>query len=385
MISQKSVVSALIFVCLLSSSVCAQSAKAKLKQQQQQMQQQQEALQRRLSEIAGRSSGMPADPQLQTLHREFITKTEKLAVEYERKKQFDKAREAYQSIVRLVPDYPAGNQGLARILNSQSAKDRRIARVQANRDWQDSGVDLIEGMPVKIEVKGTWKVVVECGPDGSEIPKDQRPQNSQIRFGSLIAVVANNSAELAKAKPMRIGAGKEFVAPKSGKLFFRMFDIDPRDNEGRAGCPSAEHFWRLTRAKHVRRVTRVTHVSRHSANVHSPAFDLSVPVFAHCFYKEPSVCGVARNHATGIVDHSVEPFHANLLPHLGGSNGGSRDEVKRGTQLNADRHGQALVVLVNPTLAFGLSKCDQQNVSTGGLDASVLFGLFLFVQLTKRR
>ena len=36
---------------------------------------------------------LPDDPQLLGLHKEFVVKAEKLAVEYERKKQFDKARE----------------------------------------------------------------------------------------------------------------------------------------------------------------------------------------------------------------------------------------------------------------------------------------------------
>ena len=45
---------------------------------------------------------LPVDPQLLGLHKEFVVKAEKLAIEYERKKQFDKAREVYESMVRLV-------------------------------------------------------------------------------------------------------------------------------------------------------------------------------------------------------------------------------------------------------------------------------------------
>ncbi|TWU01573.1 tetratricopeptide repeat protein [Neorhodopirellula pilleata] len=210
----------------------AQTARAKMQKQMQQVEQQQEAMQRKLRQIATSESGMPDDPQLQSLHREFITKTEKLAMEYERKKQFDQAREAYQSIVRLVPDYAGGNQGLARVLTYQTSQDRKIVKVLADQTWQDSGVVLTAGMPVKVEVKGVWKVVIESGAEGIDIPKDMRPHDDRIRFGTLIATIVSGPSELAEAKPMRLESGTEFVANNSGKLYMRMFDIEPNDNEG---------------------------------------------------------------------------------------------------------------------------------------------------------
>ena len=59
---------------------------------------------------------LPDDPQLLGLHKEFVVKAEKLGVEYERKKQFDKAREVYESMVRLVPNFAAAEAGLQRHL-----------------------------------------------------------------------------------------------------------------------------------------------------------------------------------------------------------------------------------------------------------------------------
>ena len=221
-----------VMVSLMSGSAMAQSNRAKLQKQIQQAEQQQAAMQKKLRQIASGESGLPEDPQLQSLHREFITKTEKLAMDYERKKQFEQARQAYQSIVRLVPDYAGGNQGLARILVQQTSRDRKVLKVEANRGWQDSGVVIAEGMPVKIDVKGTWKVTVESGPDGIEIPKEMRPNDSRIRWGTLIATIVKTPSELAEAKPMRLDAGTEFVAKSTGQLYLRMFDLDPSDNEG---------------------------------------------------------------------------------------------------------------------------------------------------------
>lgn len=203
-----------------------------MQKQMQQAEQQQQAMQRKLRQIASSESGLPVDPELQSLHREFITKTEKLALGYERKKQFDEAREAYQSIVRLVPDYAAGNQGLARVLTYQTSQDRKVFKVEADKAWQDSGVELTTGMPVKIEVKGSWKVTIESGPDGIEIPKELKPSDNRIRWGTLIAAIVSGPSELADAKPIRLETGTEFVVKSGGKLYLRMFDIDPSDNEG---------------------------------------------------------------------------------------------------------------------------------------------------------
>ena len=176
---------------------------------------------------------LPADPQLLVLHKEFVVKAEKLAIEYERKKQFGKAREVYESMVRLVPNFASAEAGLERILGNQRIQDRKLVTVDANQMWQDSGVNLRADMPVHTEVKGVWKVVYETGPKGIEIPKEFQQRDGRIKLGSLIGVVVNSPAELKDAKPFPVEHGKNFTANKTGRLFLRMFDVDHTDNEGK--------------------------------------------------------------------------------------------------------------------------------------------------------
>ncbi len=176
---------------------------------------------------------LPEDPQLLSLHKEFVVKAEKLAVEYERKKQFDKAREVYESMVRLVPNFAAAEAGLERILGNQRSQDRKLVTVEADQMWQDSGVNLQVGMPVHTEVKGIWKVVYETGPKGIEIPKEFQQRDSRIKLGSLIGVIVNSPTELKAAKPFLVEHGKNFTANKTGRLFLRMYDVDHTDNEGK--------------------------------------------------------------------------------------------------------------------------------------------------------
>ena len=176
---------------------------------------------------------LPEDPQLLSLHKEFVVKAEKLAVEYERKKQFDKEREVYESMVRLVPNFAAAEAGLERILGNQRSQDRKLVTVEADQMWQDSGVNLQVGMPVHTEVKGIWKVVYETGPKGIEIPKEFQQRDSRIKLGSLIGVIVNSPTELKAAKPFLVEHGKNFTANKTGRLFLRMYDVDHTDNEGK--------------------------------------------------------------------------------------------------------------------------------------------------------
>ena len=215
----------------LVSDACAQrpggnrTARPSPQRMQQQMQQ-------RMKQAAENQPQLPADPQLLSLHKEFIAKAEKLAGEYERKKQYGQAREVYESLVRLVPNYGAAEAGLQRVLNSQSLQDKKIFQVLANQAWQDSGVSLREGMPVHVEVRGSWKLVFECGPQGIEIPEKMRLPDGRIKLGSLLAVVVGSPDELKDAKPFVLRGGDDFIAKKSGRLYLRMYDVEPSDNEG---------------------------------------------------------------------------------------------------------------------------------------------------------
>jgi tetratricopeptide (TPR) repeat protein len=206
---------------------------ANLRRLQQQQKEMQRRMEQQMREAAAAQPDLPSDPELLLLHKEFITRAEKLAAEYERKKQYDKAREVFEAMTRLLPKYQEAQAGLQRMLKAQSMQDRKLTEVQAAAGWQDSGATLVKGIPVRVDVKGTWSVVVETGPEGVQIPNDLKPRDSKIRLGTLVGVIASSSAELEKAEPFPIKPGDDFVAKENGRLFLRMFDIDPSDNQGK--------------------------------------------------------------------------------------------------------------------------------------------------------
>lgn len=233
-ITKKSIPHAIVLLLgLFAFPVCqAVAQNPNLKRIQQQQQQMQRRMDQAVKDAAANQPALPSDPELLSLHREFIVKAEKLAGEYERKKQYDKAREVFEAMNRLVPKYPDAEAGVKRMLQMQSMQDRKLTKVQASSGWQDSGAVLQKGMPVHIEVKGSWTVVLETGPEGVEIPDKMRPRDSRIKLGTLIGIIAASPGELESGQPFIVQPATDLVADKTGHLFLRMFDIDPADNQG---------------------------------------------------------------------------------------------------------------------------------------------------------
>jgi hypothetical protein len=182
----------------------------------------------------------PTDPKLIELHKEFLSKASKLAEDYERKKQHDKAREVYEAILRLVPAYPQAEQALSKIRETEATTNKKQIDVAANMTagrgwtagWTDTQIDLVEGKPVIISAEGKWtfKMSQELGPEGMEIPQELR----EFKLGALIGIIVSPDAkELKDVKPFHIGAQREFSAERSGRLLVRMYDYDPSDNVGK--------------------------------------------------------------------------------------------------------------------------------------------------------
>ncbi len=170
----------------------------------------------------------PPDKRLTALHAEFIKKAEKLAGEYERAKQPDRAVAVYQEILKLVPDEPQARQRLDRLRQFEASAGRKIFEVKANGDWQDTGVRVIAGKTLKLAASGTWtlNMSTDLGPDGMEMPKVLK----DLKLGSLVGTIEDPTAK--ELKPFAIGSAKDLTSEQSGPLLVRMHDPDPSDNRG---------------------------------------------------------------------------------------------------------------------------------------------------------
>lgn len=171
---------------------------------------------------------LPDDQRLLALHLDFVKKAEKLGNEYEGDKDWGKARQVYEEILKLVPQYAPAKSKLAEMLNKEASAQTHVVTINANEGWQDCGLTLIYGRPVTITVSGTWTfhLQAETNADGLAIPEELRDFNP----GCLIGRIEGGDPK--EVKPFVVGAGKQFQTPRSGRLSLRMYDTNPADNDG---------------------------------------------------------------------------------------------------------------------------------------------------------
>lgn len=173
------------------------------------------------------------DERLIELHRQFITSVEKLATEYEKKGELEKARHCYEQVIRLLPQYTPAKEKLDGVKTREATAEKKVIDIFANKEWQDTGLTVGEGKPVSIKATGTWKIRIDydLGPDGVEIPPELRDFN----IGALVGmIVTNPSSTDPKENPVfAVGSSKSFTASQTGRLFLRMYDAEPKDNVGK--------------------------------------------------------------------------------------------------------------------------------------------------------
>ncbi len=171
---------------------------------------------------------LPDDKRLMVLHKKFVDEAEKLAGEYVRAKQLDKASDVYKEILKLVPQLDTVREKLYKVREMQGSASRSLFTVRANLGWQDTGVVVEAGKPITIRAAGSWTFTLkkELDPDGIEIPKELR----DFPLGSLVAIIQTGDGE--ESKPFVVGSEKSFDAKHTGLLMLRMYDIDPSDNDG---------------------------------------------------------------------------------------------------------------------------------------------------------
>jgi len=172
---------------------------------------------------------LPDDQRLLKLHLDFVNKAEKLAVEYERNDETEKARVVYQEILKLVPRYPKALAALEKLTQAEATAEKKSMDVLATKSWQQTGIRTIVGKPIRLTVEGTWTLNMSyaLGPDGMVIPEELRDYN----LGALVAGIDTGDPE--EFEPFLVGSELEFTADREGALVLGMWDDNHSDNAGR--------------------------------------------------------------------------------------------------------------------------------------------------------
>lgn len=181
---------------------------------------------------------LPSDPRLVDLHREFVTKAEKLGDEYARKKDWEKARVVFGEVLKLVPNYKPAVEKLKVINGELSNANKKLVTIEAKEGWQDTGIDVTEGSPIAFRAEGMWLLVHESDANGLEIPREIR----DYKLGSLIGVVAKSATPDKDTVPFTIGTQKQMNVPQTGRLLLKMHDVNNEDNRGQLRVEISGNF-----------------------------------------------------------------------------------------------------------------------------------------------
>jgi hypothetical protein len=95
-----------------------------------------------------------SDKRLLSIHREFVTRAEKLALEYEKDKDWAKAKTVWGEVLKIAPTYGPARLKMQQLLEREANADVVRMDVQAGAAWQDTGVIVVPGKPVRIRAAG---------------------------------------------------------------------------------------------------------------------------------------------------------------------------------------------------------------------------------------
>ena len=184
------------------------------------------------------------DKQHDDIVKDFVTRTHKLALQYQQAGQYDKAKDTLDLILKVSPDDQQAKALLDKMHKQELSENKKVFKVLANKGWQKTGVQVVEGKPFVIQAEGDWVFVMRrtVNPDGLEMPDDMK----KFPLGSLIgAIDAEEPAPAAQpqkkggnrekdaGRPFLVGAQKTFDrAPGTGMLYLKIHDTDEGDNQG---------------------------------------------------------------------------------------------------------------------------------------------------------
>lgn len=162
----------------------------------------------------------------------FLKQLEELAGEYEKAGLYDRAKDVYRQRQRIER-----SDDIAQKLDELDERDFETnqldLKITPDRGWLDTGLDVKEDEPVRIEAAGSVRMImnVEVDPAGLALPDDM----PAAPLGSLIAVVyppREGRQKPQPTEPVVVGAKSQFEPEKSGRLFLRVVAVAGAKNVG---------------------------------------------------------------------------------------------------------------------------------------------------------
>lgn len=169
------------------------------------------------------------DVQAEKVQQDFVKGLLDLALKYEEAGDLGKAKEMFQSILKVRPDAESAARKLKEY-DEAAFKDNKVdIEVDSSRGWTATGLAVTKDKPLHLNANGTYKLIVNEDVDANGYPSrdPQRDLISGIPTGALMAIVVSPSQgggrnRSDEPRPVLIGSEQEFTPKESGLLMLKL-------------------------------------------------------------------------------------------------------------------------------------------------------------------
>ena len=156
----------------------------------------------------------------------FVRETEGLAGQYFDAGHYEEAETLLKKIEAIEPNRPGVRDKLKIIADTQLSANEVEVEVDASGGWQPAKIGVVKDEPIRIDVEGTYRFVVNTmlGPDGFANDNPDTTMVQGARCGALVGVIVSDGQGGRKNRStFSIGPGQEsFSPPATGTLFLRV-------------------------------------------------------------------------------------------------------------------------------------------------------------------
>jgi len=170
------------------------------------------------------------DAEAARLQQSFLGGMEDLARSYEDAGQLDRAKRAFEEILKIDPENEEAAKHLKQFEEAVFDANAQNVEVDASYGWTATGLAVAKDKPIRFEASGTYKFVVNeaVGPDGFST-EDVVRDMANAPVGALVGVVmppqtapGERAEERNAGKPFLIGSQSEFKPKEDGFLFVKL-------------------------------------------------------------------------------------------------------------------------------------------------------------------
>lgn len=172
------------------------------------------------------------DVQAEKVQQDFVKGLLDLALKYEEAGDLDKAKEMFQSILKVRPDAESAARKLKEYEETAFKDNKFEIDVDSARGWVNTGLTVTRDKPLLIEAKGTYKFILndDVGPNGYANRDIQRDLISGVPTGGLMAMVVaapqgqggGNRNRTEEPRPFFVGEHQEVTPRETGVLLLKL-------------------------------------------------------------------------------------------------------------------------------------------------------------------